>query len=89
MQFIDFSYMHVHTTFPCSWAIDVERCASMDRRHLEDAHLKFAVFQVLSWYPDLLHLKEVPMTSSVNEMLKTFKSSYYTLFTAKYAGMKH
>ena len=89
MWFIDCSYMHVHTTFPCSWAIDVERRASMDRCRLEDAHLKFAVLQVISWYPDLLHLKEVPMTSSVNEMLKTFTSSYYTLFTAKYAGMKH
>ena len=81
--------MHVHTTFPCSGAIDVERRASMDRRRLEDAHLKFAVLQVISWYPDSLHLTEVPITSSVNEMLKTFTSTYYNLFNAKYAGMEH
>ena len=65
----------------------VAKRASLDRRRLEDAHLKFSVLQTISWYPESLRLHDIPITSDVNVMLQRFIRTYYNQFTAKYAGM--
>ncbi len=64
----------------------VESRASLDRRRLEDAHLKLAVLQIISWYPESLHIQDIPLTSDVNAVLARFTGIYYNQFTAKYAG---
>ncbi len=58
----------------------------MDRRRLEDAHLKFAVLQVVSWYPETLQFGEVDLSSDVNDCLERFTGMYYSHFSKKYAG---
>ena len=59
----------------------------MDRRRLEDSHLKFAVLQVMMWYSEALQLEEFPLSASVNETLSRFTAAYYIQFTRKYAGI--
>ena len=66
--------------------VAVQRRASLDRRRFEDAHIKYAVLHIISWYSESLQLQDVPLTSDVNAVLEKFTSVYYKLFTAKYAG---
>ena len=49
-------------------------------------HNKFAILQVISWYPESLYLRDVPLNSDVNDVLEKFTSVYYDCFTTKYTG---
>ena len=47
---------------------------------------KFAILQVISWYPESLYLRDVPLNSDVNDVLEKFTIVYYDRFTSKYTG---
>ena len=64
----------------------IENRASLDRRRLEDAHIKFAVLQIMMWYSKSMSSKDFPLMSDMNSVLQTFTSKYYEIFTAQYAG---
>ena len=58
----------------------------MDRRRLEDAHLKYAVMNVVSWYPSsTFQLEDLDMSMSINNLLSSVTASYYSTFTSKYS----
>ena len=78
----------MHFSLHSGVAAAVQKRASMDRRRLEDAHLKFAVLQVVSWYPEALTLGEVDLSSSVSECLGRVTGTYYSQFSKKYAGKR-
>ena len=47
---------------------------------------KFAILQVISWNPESLYLRDVPLNSDVNDVLEKFTIVYYDCFTSKYTG---
>ena len=53
----------------------------MDRRRLEDSHLKFAVLQVVMWYPEALQLEEFPLSTSVNETQQIHRCLLHPVYT--------
>ena len=59
---------------------------SLDRRRLEDGHMRYAVLKVVSWYGEKMSPQTFPILPSVNETLATMTMKYYSNFTTKYSG---
>lgn len=62
---------------------EVHRC-KLDRRRLEAAHFRYAILNVLSWYPDTI--KRITFSSDLKETLLQFFPVYQRAFHVKYSG---
>ena len=57
--------------------------ASLDRRRLEEAHLKYAALHVYTWYPDFFPV--MSMASSIQQILADMTPTFYTAFSMYYS----
>ena len=57
--------------------------ASLDRRRLEDTHLKYAVLRVYKWYPNVF--PTMTMASSIQQTLEDMTPSFYSAFSLYYS----
>ena len=58
----------------------------MDRRRLEDAHIQFALLQVVSWYPEQFHVTSLALHAQTRESLSEVSSKYHGVFMSHYAS---
>ena len=58
--------------------------ASLDRRRLEEAHLKYAVLRVYKWYPKLFPV--MTMASSIQQILEDMTPTFYRAFSMYYSS---
>ena len=56
--------------------------AQLDRRRLEDAHLKYSVLQVFMRYS---HFKDWCIAPNVHQTLKDVTPSFYEMFSERYS----
>lgn len=66
-----------------SSSIDVYNRAQLDRRRLEDAHLKYSILQVYRRYPK--HFTEWCISASVSHTLDEITPTFFTAFSQRYA----
>ena len=69
--------------FRTSSNIDVYTRAQLDRRRLEEAHLKYCILQVYRRYPK--HFTEWRISSSVAHTLDEITPTFFTAFSQRYA----
>lgn len=69
--------------FRTSSSIDVYNRAQLDRRRLEEAHLKYSILQVYRRYPK--HFTEWCISSSVAHTLDEITPTFFTAFSQRYA----
>ena len=58
----------------------------LDRRRLEDAHLKFACLQIAKWYPQSFKHHNLVFTPSLNETLQKLTPVYHEAFLGFYSS---
>ena len=58
----------------------------LDRRRFEAAHLRYAILNTASCYPDLLS-GPLAMTTDVSDVLQKISPTYYEAFTQRYCCM--
>ncbi len=87
MCFLGYSLPHKQVKFlcclPCSTLVKRE---SLDRRRLEEAHLKFAVLQAANRYTDYFSMAELLIYPDVHETLQSVTQRYYCAYQARYSG---
>ena len=60
---------------------------TLDRRRLEDAHIIYAVLNVMTWYPDKFGPEAKAFRpANFNEVLSRITPIYHTCFSERYAG---
>jgi hypothetical protein len=64
---------------------EIKERFSLNRRRLEEAHLKYALITTIRRYPQL-HTHSIPIRGDISQSLKEFTPSYYEAFTIKYAA---
>lgn len=62
--------------------LDVVERYMLDRRRTESGHIQYAILRVVSWYPEILTTKELPLHASTDETLSTVVSLYHGAFMA-------
>ena len=62
---------------------DVYNRAQLDRRRLEEAHLKYCILQMYRRYPD--HFSEWCISSNVIHTLDEITPKFYIAFSQRYA----
>lgn len=60
----------------------------LDRRRLEDAHLKYALLLIVADYPDVFNKLDMMVSSNIQETLQSITSKYYCGFQNRYASEK-
>ena len=68
----------------CSQGCGIDR-QCMDRRRLEEAHLKFCILDVFKRYPR--NFPHWHVATNLQQALDTITPAYYEAFCTKYAGM--
>lgn len=69
------------------WFSDFEDRLKLDRRRLEEAHLKFCVLDVYKRYPEAF--PRWVISTSVQQTLEDVTPLYYKAFADKYAGKSY
>ena len=60
---------------------------SLDRRRLEDAHIIYAVLNVMRWYPNgFSEEKKILKPAHFNDILSHLTPLFHKCFSEKYAG---
>ena len=54
---------------------------------MESAYFQYAVLRVVSWYPKMFDLNDLPLHSSLIATLLKVTSTYHGAFMEMYAGM--
>ena len=90
-------YFHVHTLYTCNLKcsginIYFLLCNSeytdrdaLDKRRLEEAHMRFCILDVLKRYPQLSPTL-LKLYSSLQQSLDDITPLYYNAFSSRYAG---
>ena len=58
--------------------------AILDRRRLEEGHMKYAVLRVYKWYPKFL--PAMTMASSIQQILEDMTPTFYNAFSMYYSS---
>ena len=65
----------------------LEKRIPLDRRRLEDAHMIYAVLNVLNWYPTKFGPEEkILKPAHFNEILSEITPIFHKCFSERYAG---
>ena len=65
---------------------DVQR-QELDRRWLEDAHMKYACLQLLAWFPEAVGETCTAFQADMIDTLAKITPALFFAFEAKYAGV--
>jgi hypothetical protein len=60
--------------------------SKLDRRRLEEAHFRYAILNVVRWYPDQI-LTEAIFMPDMKDTLSKFFAAYQHAFHSKYSGI--
>ena len=59
----------------------------MDRRRLENAHIRYAILTISKWYPDHFSCNNIAFTSDTASTLLEFTPLYQEIFHQTYSGI--
>lgn len=82
-MYMHYSFLHNPVTFFCSdHSLGNRQC--VDRRRLEEAHLRYCILDVYKRYPAAF--PHGLISTNLQQTLDDITPTYYEAFTQKYAG---
>lgn len=64
----------------------LESRQQLDRRHLEEAFMQYALLQVASWYPSSVSVERLHLHDELSSTLLKMTPQFHNAFIQKYAG---